>query len=122
LDLSTTSYADWRPAMGTPVRITLGMPRQPPPGRERWIYLAELAPRGWYFRQPDYARHYLAQLDRHANDIERKLGWLSDQFGPLVLCCFERRPKTRPITAEDCHRRHFAAWWQARTGQPVPEK
>lgn len=119
MDLATCSYAGWRAGMGTPVRITLGAPRWRPPGRQRWLYVAELAPQPWYFRKSpeSFARHYRAQLDRLAGDIERKLGWLTEAYGPLTLLCFER-DVTDPLA---CHRRQFAAFWQERTGQPVPE-
>ncbi len=120
VNLATSSYAAWQPEDGTPVRITLGLPRWPrPPGRERWIYVSEVAPRPWYFRAaPEkFDRMYLSQLDRLAADIETKLAWLAERFdGPLVLCCFER--KVRP---GDCHRLLFSRWWTERTGQPVPE-
>lgn len=118
--ITTGSYAGWRPEHGTPVRVTLGIPRWPrPPGRERWIYLAELAPRPWYFRAaPEkFDRYYLAQLDRLAADIETKLGWLAERFEAVSMLCYERR-----ITGpSSCHRRLWADWHEARTGQHVPE-
>jgi hypothetical protein len=115
----TCSYSAFRPDMGTPVRITLGGPRQPEPtGRAHWLYVAELAPRGWYFRSAEFDRHYTAQLDRYAAGIEEKLTRLGEATGsPLVLLCFERRIRG----PADCHRRSFAQWWQERTGQQVPE-
>jgi hypothetical protein len=118
--ISTCSFAAYQPGMGAGVRITLGVPRQLPPGRWRWPYLAELAPRSHYFRAgPEkFAARYVAQLDRLADDIETKLGWLAERYdGPLVLCCFERRVSG----PNDCHRRRWADWWTERTGQPVPE-
>lgn len=120
MQIATCSYADWRAGMGTPVRITLGTPRWKPPGRGHWLYVAELAPRPWYFRKSreEFERHYRAQLDRLAGDIEAKLGWLADAYGPLTLCCYER-DITDP--AQWCHRRQWASWWQERTGNEVPE-
>lgn len=118
--LATCSYAGWRPEHGTPVRITLGQPRWPsPPGRERWPFLAELAPRGWYFRAgPEkFAACYLSQLNRFAADIETKLGWLAERYdGPITLCCFERR-----VQPGDCHRLLAAEWLRDRLGLDVPE-
>lgn len=122
IQLATCSYAGRREHMGTPVRITLGQPRWPrPPGRERWPFLAELSPRPAYFRRSreTFTAAYLAQLDRLADDIERKFGWLADRFdGPAVLCCFERGPLTDDNW---CHRRLAAAWLSDRLGIEIPE-
>jgi hypothetical protein len=120
-EISTCSYSAFRPQFGTPVRITLGGPRRPEPtGREHWLYLAELAPKGRYFKAPPdvFAREYLAQIERLAQDIEDKLDFLTTANGPVVLLCWERRIRSIP---GDCHRRLFASFWEARTGQPVPE-
>ena len=104
-ELFTCSYSAFRTEYGTPVRITLGGPRQPEPtGRERWLYVAELAPKGSYFHaEPDvFAARYTEQLERLADDIEDKLCQLGDHFGgPIVLLCFERRVGG----PQDCHRR-----------------
>jgi hypothetical protein len=64
-----------------------------------------------------FASRYLAQLDRCADDITTKLGWLTDEFGPVCLLCFERRVRG----AAGCHRRRFAQWWEARTGEVIAE-
>jgi hypothetical protein len=119
--IRTCSYAAWRPEMGQPVRITLGLPRWPhPPGRERWPFLAEAAPAGWYFRSaPEkFARCYVAQLDRLAGDIETKLGWLAERYPgqALFACCFERR-----VSEGDCHRLLLSRWLHDRLGLDVPE-
>jgi hypothetical protein len=105
--------------MGTPVRITLGTPRWRPPGRRYWLYLAELAPQRDYFNAPaeEFERRYLAQLDELGDAIEQKLGWLTEAYGPILLCCYEKDVRD-PLA---CHRRMFARWYEARTGQPVPE-
>ena len=106
--------------MPVPVRITLGQQVWwTPPGRARWLFLAELAPRRSYFRADaaTFDREYLAQLERHAGDIEAKLGWLTGAYGDICLCCFERRVRG----PADCHRRLFAGWWEQRTGEVVPE-
>jgi hypothetical protein len=107
--------------MGAPVRITLGIPRQLPPGRFRWPFLSEAAPKPWYFRSaPEkFDRMYRAQLARFADDIDIKLTWLADRYpGQALVClCYERRARG----PADCHRRIFADWWTERTGDPVPE-
>jgi hypothetical protein len=117
--LATCSFGAYRPTMGIGVRITLGAPRTLPPGRWRWPYLAELAPRPWYFRAaPEkFGRMYLAQLERFADDILTKLGWLTAEYGPCTLLCFERRVSG----PTDCHRRAAAGWLQDRLGIEIPE-
>jgi hypothetical protein len=118
--LATCSYSAYRQEMGTPVRITLGIPRWPdPPGRQHWIFVSELAPRWAYFHaEPDvFERRYRAQLERHQTDILDKLAWLAGRFGPLTLCCFERHVSW----PADCHRRIAAMWLQDRLGVEVPE-
>lgn len=118
--ISTGSYAGWRKGDPAPVRISLGKPRWTPPGRKTWLYVAELAPRGWYLRRDRerFTAAYLSQIDRLADEIERKLGWLTDQYGPIVLCCWERRPD-RP--SEWCHRTLAAAFLEATFGLQVSE-
>src|SRR5262249_26500231 len=120
IQLATCSYSAYRPGMGAPVRITLGVPRQLPPGRWRWPYLAEAAPRGWYFRAApeQFDACYASQLNRFAADIETKPAWLAERYPgqPLVACCFERR-----VSEGDCHRLAFGRWLQDRLGIEVPE-
>ena len=123
--LATCSYGEYRRDMGTAVRITLGVPRWislPDPRYSRyakWPYIAELAPRRDYFKAPEavFDAKYLGQLERLAADIERKLTWIEPEHGRLVLLCFERNVQG----PHDCHRRLFADWWTARTGEDVPE-
>jgi hypothetical protein len=122
LALATCSFAAYTERMGAGVRITLGVPRWPPPpgGRMRWPYLAEASPRGWYYKAaPEkFTACYLSQLHRFAADIDRKLIWLADRYPgqTLIACCFERR-----VGPHDCHRLDFGRWYEERTGQPVPE-
>jgi hypothetical protein len=104
-EIATCSYSAFRPQFGTPVRITLGGPRRPEPtGREHWLFVAELAPKGRYFKAPPdvFAREYLAQIERLAENIEAKLGYLTTAFGPVTLLCYERAVREEP---GDCHRR-----------------
>jgi hypothetical protein len=118
--IATCSYAAYHPAMGAPVRITLGVPRQLPPGRWRWPFLSEAAPKPWYFRSaPEkFDRCYRDQLARFADDIETKLTWLAARYpGQALVClCYERR-----VSEGDCHRLLFSRWLQDRLGQEVPE-
>jgi hypothetical protein len=118
--IATCSYGAYDPRMGAGVRITLGVPRQLPPGRFRWPFLSEAAPKPWYFRSaPEkFDRMYRAQLERFADDIETKLGWLAGRYPgqALVACCFERR-----VSEGDCHRLLLGRWLQDRLGQEVRE-
>jgi hypothetical protein len=64
-----------------------------------------------------FDKSYLRQLDSEGvGKIRDLLGKLSDEAGgkPLVLLCHEKNPA-------DCHRSTFAAWWEEKTGQRVPE-
>jgi len=118
--ISTCSYAGWHPSYGVPVRITLGRPRQPEPtGRRQWVYLNELSPRPWHMKSSRFDEHYTAQLDRLAADIVLKLTWLSEQFGPLCLLCFERR--VRETSPAECHRLLAARRIERWLGIEVPE-
>jgi hypothetical protein len=121
--LATCSFAAYAERMGTGVRITLGVPRWPPPpgGRAHWVYLRELAPDPQWFRaSPEvFDQRYLAKIGRLAGDIDRKLAWISERHpGPIIACCFERHVGEDPGR---CHRRLWASWHEARTGQHVPE-
>jgi hypothetical protein len=120
--LSTCSYAEYRPHMGNPVRITLGRP-------PRWWLdpipsIGVLAPAGWYFRAaPDvFTEAYLAQLDRAG--VTRIAGELWRVWGdyrtgrPLVLLCFESLAKHG---WDGCHRTLFRTWWRTHTGVEIPE-
>lgn len=123
MTIVTSSYTDWRPRMGVPVRITLGSPRQPhPAGFGRWPFVAELAPKGWYLNAaPEkFERAYVSQLEQHADDIGMKLRWLLDEYGDIALCCFERSSAVLAGTSY-CHRRTWAGWWSTRTGQVINE-
>jgi hypothetical protein len=121
----TCSYSGYRREFGTAVRITLGIPRWirlPDPRYSdyaRWPYVSELAPRPQWFKAPAevFDARMLDQLDRLADDIDRKLRAIPPESGALALCCFERRV-TGP---EMCHRRLVAGWLEHRYGIEVPE-
>lgn len=118
--LATCSFYEFRPDMGQPVRISLGVPKFRLSWRLPSVRLEELTPRGWYFRAPPevFARKFLEQLDQVG--VDRLRGIFEDTLegdGPLVLLCFERDVRS----GNDCHRRRFADWWQKNTGEFVPE-
>lgn len=124
--LVTCSYTGYRRDMGTAVRTSLGAPRfitLPNPQwstYSRWPYIAELAPRQDYMKAPydTFRARYLDQLDTWSADILRKLTWIPAEHGALCLLCFEKAPLT---TANWCHRRLTAEWFQTRYGITVPE-
>lgn len=117
MTISTCSYAGWHSSYGVPVRITLGLPRQPEPtGRERWLHVHELCPRPWYIRSAHWAERYTAQVDRMEEDIMTKIAWLEERYGEIVLVCFERR-----VQPGDCHRLIAAERIGQWLGREVPE-
>jgi len=115
-DLATCSYAEFRPDMGVPVRISLGRHR----GWSTPAFVTEITPRGWYLRrpEPEYVKAYSEQLARYGVEvIQARFNALAAEHGqPLVLCCFERL-----ATGSWCHRTRFAEHWRQQTGQTIPE-
>lgn len=118
--LTTCSYFQYQPTMGTPVPITLYPPKKPlhfpvPPS------VKALAPDASFFRSDDdtFNREYFAKLDRYGVDaiagLLRQRARRPDDT--LVLLCYEDLGK--PGSA--CHRELFAMWWEKRTGFTVPE-
>jgi hypothetical protein len=104
-----------------PIRISLGYPRWPL-GYTLAGACPLLAPFGAMLKmdQELYTRVYRDRLDRlGVATIAAALQELSDQNEGrgLVLLCFENLAKP----GQWCHRRLFAAWFEAQTGLPVPE-
>ncbi len=117
MNLATCSYSAWRAGYGQPIRVTLGKPRWPEPtGRAQWVYFSELAPKPWYWRSARFDTYYRRQLDRFAEDIEMKVAWLAERFGPITLLCYERR-----VLPGECHRLIAGEWISKRLGIEVPE-
>lgn len=121
----TSSYKAYRREFGTAVRITLGVPRwiRLPDARyterDRWPYVAELAPRRDYFRAEaaEFDRRLLDQMHRLADDIDAKLSAIPPENGAICLLCFEGQV-TGP---ESCHRRLVAGFLAERYGMAIPE-
>lgn len=127
--LATCSYTEFRPEMGTPVRFTAGYPRWlkldykiagwarlPSPTRE----ILSLVPEGRDVYTAAYRRH----LDVHGVDaIRAELVRLVPDGGRIVLLCFERLDEVDKKTRQSkwCHRTTFARWYEALTGEDVPE-
>lgn len=100
------------------VSISRGDVRFPLPFRYRKLW--SLCPSKATFALPeaaDFERAYIAVLERIGVErIGGLLRGLSEEAGglPLVLLCHEVLPGR-------CHRAMFARWWEAQTGQVVPE-
>lgn len=124
-DLATCSYSEFDPAMGIPVRTSLGVPRWPLPYEHDWkkAQVWEITPRRDYLRASDaeYTRRFYAQLaEAGVAGIQRSFDRVQAAMGPgtLVLLCFEN---VRAKGWHSCHRRMFADWWFSETGQIVEE-
>lgn len=119
--LATANFKGYALDMGTPVRISNGMPKFKLPvtlkykipllfPRWEWVQDQNLSVR-------DFRAKYWRGLDAIGLDnIGDVLQAISDDSGgkPLVLLCYERMPR-------DCHRGDFAMWWKDRTGVSIPE-
>lgn len=123
--LATCSYHEFDPRMGVPVRVSLGTPRWSVPYEHDWSqsWVWEITPRKDYLYASDavYERRFYAQLEAAGVDLLRaKFDTLERRTGggTLVLLCFEN---LRVKGWRGCHRRDFANWWTARTGEDVPE-
>jgi hypothetical protein len=103
-----------------PVGISRGVPRWPLPYRYKLLRL--LAPSRETFALQDleeFQQAYMAGLeDIGVGKIAWALRKISREHSgrPLALLCYENTH-----TGEVCHRRMFAEWWKAQTGQEVPE-
>lgn len=103
------------------VGISRGAPRFPV--RYRYRRLPDLYPDPWMFSIKDDAKFeevYVKKLERlGVGRIMEGLTKISDEEGGKDLCllCFE--DLTKP--GEVCHRRMFADWWTAQTGEVVEE-
>lgn len=124
--LATCSYSEYRPDMGAPVRASLGTPKwfsYPLPAS--WL---NAAPDGWMLNvdYDKYRRAYFSKLDKIGIDrLRGDLEHIADAYTALngtrpdrlVILCYEglRNPQ------KWCHRTMFAEWWEAQTGEHVPE-
>jgi hypothetical protein len=104
-----------------PIRTSIGHPRWKL-GYELAGSCKELMPLRSMLQmeQDEYRALYEARLDAVGfTRLDDLLRTLSEQAGGrgLVLLCFEDLAKPGLW----CHRRMFAAWWEAKCGQAVPE-
>ena len=100
------------------VSISRGIPRWPLPFSYRAARLLAPSRKTFELRSDQaFEESYLAELEAAGvAKITDLLTRISDEEGgrPLVLLCWEK-------PGEICHRRQFAAWFEARTGIVVPE-
>jgi hypothetical protein len=119
--LFTCRYQRFDPAMGLPVRTTAGYPRFLPyalAGHARLI--SPTWPMVQIQDEALYRSQYEALLEGAGVDaIRGELEDIADEHQQprLVLLCFDDLSKPDGW----CHRRMFADWWSARTGEHVPE-
>ena len=104
----------------TAIRISVGMPRWAI-GYEITGELRDLMPFG--LRNVEDAKSfrplYYARLERiGVGKIRKQLENLEALGQPVVLLCFE---DIRQGDWNWCHRRIFADWWQAKTGDIIEE-
>jgi Protein of unknown function, DUF488 len=117
--LYTCSYRRFRADMGVPVITSLGLPSWRPEARE-WPRCWLLTPTPALFREPDddvFAAGYAARLERFgAAKIARTLEKIAreHQAARLILLCHEADPAA-------CHRRQFADFMLATTGELIEE-
>lgn len=120
--LFTSSYRTWRPELGSPVVISLLTPKWLPESAG-WPRCVELTPRWKYFKsgREQFDAEFTAQLDRYGpQHISRRLTEIARQqeADRLVLLCWETTTKA---LAGECHRRLFADWMLATTGEDPAE-
>ncbi len=122
MELATCSYQEMRAEWGVAVAISTKLPTYL--FAYPWVHYPRLAPRNLTIppHDPEFERRYWEQLDDQTLEgITTDLKQLQASFAKspeerVVLLCHEQREAERT-----CHRRSFARWWDARTGQFVPE-
>ena len=118
----TSRYANPELKTGnyTPVRISLGAPRWKI-GYTIAGAIKELMPSGLRHIEnlEEFCQSYYERLDSVGVNKIREQIQQYESFGkPVVLLCFE---DIRKGGENWCHRTAFAKWWQARTGESIPE-
>ena len=114
---SRYAYKDLVAFDGLKVQISNGGPKWQVPYPLFVVKL--LAPPYWIAWDSLFKDRYLAYLEEVGFDkIRDVLSKISELNGnqSLVLLCHENVMK-----GKDCHRRHFAEWWEGKTGEKVEE-
>jgi hypothetical protein len=117
----TSSYHAFKREAGVALAISLGKPKWPL-AYEIAADVDELKPWGLLARPPleqdEFRRRYVERLDRIGVErLRATFDRIAAEHGePLVLLCWEN-----VHAGKFCHRRVFADWWAAQTGEEVPE-
>lgn len=122
LNIFTCDFSHFKPEMGVPIRISNGFPRYNLSYDLPWK--APLLYPNWSLVKAglphdDFTRIYGEGLDAVGVDaIAEELNAILAKAGDdrAVVMCFENLAK-----GKTCHRRSFAKWWEAQTGDPVRE-
>jgi hypothetical protein len=117
-DLATCSYREFRPSMGVPVPISVGVPNE----YKRFAACSGLKPFGIFGvhkAESAYTAHYFDRMDAKAPDIAAELKQVSNDNGgqTLVLLCWCNLSSS----VDWCHRRIAAAWLELHSGLVVAE-
>ncbi|MBA3471842.1 MAG: DUF488 family protein [Rubrobacter sp.] len=119
VEVATSSYRQFEPGIGVPVRITLGKPRFRLSYSYEEIRLLAPTPRIFRLGGEDFEHEYREHLEKIGVErLKTVFEEVSGRHGrdQLVLLCFEN-----VLAGERCHRRVWADWWFEQTGQRVPE-
>lgn len=102
------------------VRISVGAPR----GGKCDAFMPELAPT-WDMLNAGYGtKEYFPMLKKTGADaIGRRFAELRAEAAgrEILLCCFESLSPEKVEAGQWCHRRMFADWWKAQTGEVIEE-
>ncbi|MEU1852907.1 hypothetical protein ABZ499_27485 [Streptomyces sp. NPDC019990] len=124
MQLATTRYQNWRPELGyLPVGVTVGRARF---FKHPYESIPALAP--WELMKGPLAKInniavervvYFERLRVYESEILAALQELARRYPdtPACLMCFEKVAEL----GEDCHRRWYAEWANARYGWEIPE-
>jgi hypothetical protein len=115
----TGRFQTFEPAMGVPVRSTVGVPRFWKHGE--MDHARDATPYGIFGSALDDEAAWLAYLERLDRRSGQLVGFLADVARrhpgqPVVVLCFED-----VHAGQVCHRRWMAEWFVERFGLTVPE-
>lgn len=120
--LATCSFSEFTPDMGHPVRVSIGFPRYALRYPLKTTF-APFTPRKDYLYVKSDEVFYRKLREQIENvglaSLENQLSIIAavNDADVLVMLCFEKLSKP----GADCHRTFVRRWWEATTGQPVPE-
>lgn len=118
--LATCTYQEFQPAMGVPIRTTVGSPRFKL-GYQLAGHATLITPPRSALKLPRDAFTLIYRRGLDAAGVDQIRYQLAQLAGGkdqrLVLLCFDRLDRDGVW----CHRTIFREYWQERTGEPVPE-